>query len=130
MGPSGSGKTTLLLMLGALLRPTAGSVLVTRRNHDRVDLARTSERELPVLRATTFGFIFQDYALLDALSATENIAVAANFAGTRGADADERAAQLLARVGLTTGPRLDRRRCPVGSNSASRWPGRWPTTRP
>lgn len=101
MGPSGSGKTTLLLMLGALLRPTAGSVLVTRRNHDRVDLARTSERELPALRATTFGFIFQDYALLDALSATENIAVAANFAGTRGAAADERAAQLLARVGLT-----------------------------
>lgn len=100
MGPSGSGKTTLLLMLGALLRPTAGSILVTSRHQDSIDLATTSERELPALRAHTFGFIFQDYALLDALSATENIAVAANIAGTKGTAARDRAQQLLDRVGL------------------------------
>jgi putative ABC transport system ATP-binding protein len=100
MGPSGSGKTTLLLMLGALLRPTSGSIMVTGRNHGRVDLAATPERELPALRAHTFGFIFQDYALLDALTATENIAVAANIAGTKGAAAQDRAQQLLDRVGL------------------------------
>jgi ABC-type lipoprotein export system ATPase subunit len=100
MGPSGSGKTTLLLMLGALLRPTAGSIVVTSRSHDSIDLATTLERELPALRAHTFGFIFQDYALLDALTATENIAVAANIAGTKGTAADNRAKHLLDRVGL------------------------------
>lgn len=101
MGPSGSGKTTLLLMLGALLRPTSGSIMVTDRNHTRVDLATTPERSLPTLRAHMFGFIFQDYALLDALTATENIAVAANIAGTKGTAAHHRAQQLLDRVGLT-----------------------------
>ena len=106
MGPSGSGKTTLLLMLGALLRPTAGSITVTGRaaqdgdDSGSVDIAAAPERQLPALRARTFGFIFQDYALLDALSAAENIAVAENIAGTTGAAARERAAQLLARVGL------------------------------
>jgi putative ABC transport system ATP-binding protein len=101
MGPSGSGKTTLLLMLGALLRPTAGSITVTARDGSQLDLATTPERELPHLRAHTFGFIFQDYALLDALSATENIAVASNLAGVKGAAAANRAAQLLERVGLS-----------------------------
>ena len=101
MGPSGSGKTTLLLMLGALLRPTSGSITVTARDGTSVDIATTAERDLPGLRAHTFGFIFHDYALLDALTATENIAVAANIAGTRGAPAIRRARELLERVGLT-----------------------------
>lgn len=101
MGPSGSGKTTLLLMLGALLRPTAGSITVTGRDGHAVDLAATPERQLPGLRAHSFGFIFQDYALLDALTATENIAVAANIAGLPGAAANSRALELLERVGLS-----------------------------
>jgi putative ABC transport system ATP-binding protein len=101
MGPSGSGKTTLLLMLGALLRPTAGSITVTGRDGSTVDLASTPERRLPALRAHSFGFIFQDYALLDALTATENIAVAANIAGFKGAPANRRAGELLERVGLS-----------------------------
>lgn len=101
MGPSGSGKTTLLLMLGALLRPTSGSIVVADRNGGSIDIATAPERALPKLRAHSFGFIFQDYALLDALSATENIAVAANIAGLTGAAAYTRAAELLERVGLT-----------------------------
>jgi putative ABC transport system ATP-binding protein len=101
MGPSGSGKTTLLLMLGALLRPTGGSITVTGRDGTPVDIAAAPERNLPALRARTFGFIFQDYALLDALTATENVAVAANIAGTTGHAAATRARQLLGRVGLT-----------------------------
>ena len=101
MGPSGSGKTTLLLMLGALLRPTGGSITVIGRDGARVDIAAAPERNLPALRARTFGFIFQDYALLDALTATENVAVAANIAGTTGHAAATRAAGLLDRVGLT-----------------------------
>ncbi|WP_121255507.1 ATP-binding cassette domain-containing protein [Nocardioides ferulae] len=101
MGPSGSGKTTLLLMLGALLRPTAGSITVTGRDGRDVDIAKAPEKQLPALRSRTFGFIFQDYALLDALTATENIAVAANLAGTTGPPAHERATELLNRVGLS-----------------------------
>ena len=100
MGPSGSGKTTLLLMLGGLLRPTSGSILV-EPGDGAVDLAVTPERQLPKLRAHTFGFIFQDYALLDALTATENIAVATNLAGLRGSAATARARDLLERVGLS-----------------------------
>lgn len=100
MGPSGSGKTTLLLMLGALLRPTAGSITVTGRDGRDVDIATAPEKQLPALRSRAFGFIFQDYALLDALTATENIAVAANLAGTRGPSARQRATELLDRVGL------------------------------
>ena len=100
MGPSGSGKTTLLLMLGALLRPTTGSITVITRDGTSTDIAAARERDLPRLRAKTFGFIFQDYALLDALTATENIAVAANLAGASGTTAATRARELLDRVGL------------------------------
>jgi putative ABC transport system ATP-binding protein len=100
MGPSGSGKTTLLLMLGALLRPSSGSITVAGRDGREVNIAAAPEKQLPALRSHTFGFIFQDYALLDALTATENIAVAANFAGTTGTAAHHRATDLLDRVGL------------------------------
>lgn len=101
MGPSGSGKTTLLLMLGALLRPTAGGITITKPDGTSVDVAAAPERALPRLRARTFGFVFQDYALLGALTAAENVAVAANLAGVRGAAASARTAALLERVGLT-----------------------------
>lgn len=103
MGPSGSGKTTLLLMLGALLTPTAGHITVLDRDRGRrVDLATAARGELPGLRAHTFGFVFQDYALLGALTAAENITVAANLAGSRGRAAAARAVTLLARVGLAS----------------------------
>ena len=95
MGPSGSGKTTLLLMLGAMLRPTSGSVVV-----DGVDLATAPERRLPLLRATHLGFIFQDFNLLTALTALENVELACNLAGTTGRAARGRATELLDRVGL------------------------------
>ena len=100
MGPSGSGKTTLLLMLGALLRPTAGTIQVRRSDGSDLELTSALEKKLPRVRAHTFGFIFQDYALLDALSAEENVAVACNIAGRTGRPARERARVLLERVGL------------------------------
>jgi putative ABC transport system ATP-binding protein len=105
MGPSGSGKTTLLLMLGALLRPTSGSVTVHGPGGS-VELASADERRLPGLRARTFGFIFQDYALLGALNATENVELACNLAGVTGRTAKGRAADLLERVGLTNRARF------------------------
>jgi putative ABC transport system ATP-binding protein len=95
MGPSGSGKTTLLLMLGAMLRPTTGSITV-----GGVDLATASERSLPPLRAAHFGFVFQDFNLLSALTALENVELACNLAGVRGHAARRRATDLLTRLGL------------------------------
>ena len=99
-GPSGSGKTTLLLMLGALLEPTSGSVVV-----DGDDIWALPERRRPSLRARHFGFVFQDFNLLGALSASENVTLAANLAGVTGNDARQRAATALERVGL--GHRID-----------------------
>jgi putative ABC transport system ATP-binding protein len=95
MGPSGSGKTTLLLMLGAMLRPTSGTIWV-----EGIDLASAAERTLPPLRAEHFGFVFQDFNLLSALSALENVELACNLAGVRGNVARTRATDLLARLGL------------------------------
>src|SRR6266508_6117778 len=95
MGPSGSGKTTLLLMLGAMLRPSSGSVII-----DGVDLTTAPERRLPALRARHLGFVFQDFNLLAALSALENVELACNLAGTTGRAARDRATELLDRVGL------------------------------
>ena len=96
MGPSGSGKTTLLSMLGGLLRPSAGEIGV-----DGVDIAALPERELPPFRAKTFGFIFQDFNLLTALRACENVEVALNLDGVRGGAARERATTLLDALGLS-----------------------------
>lgn len=95
MGPSGSGKTTLLLMLGAMLRPTSGAVRVAD-----TDLATASERSLPPLRARHFGFVFQDFNLLSALDALENVELACNLAGVHGRAARARATELLTRLGL------------------------------
>jgi putative ABC transport system ATP-binding protein len=95
MGPSGSGKTTLLLMLGAMLRPTAGAIQV-----DGLDIASAPERHLPTLRAHRFGFVFQDFNLLGALTVAENVELACNLAGVTGGRARQRARALLERVGL------------------------------
>ncbi|MFN8038382.1 MAG: ABC transporter ATP-binding protein [Acidimicrobiales bacterium] len=95
MGPSGSGKTTLLLMLGAMLRPTAGSVVI-----GGTDVTAAPERRLPRLRAAKLGFVFQDFNLLGALTAQENVELACNLAGVRGRDAASRARSLLERVDL------------------------------
>src|SRR5438105_14149773 len=70
-GPSGSGKTTLLSILGLLLRPSSGSVIVGGR-----DVSSLPERELPAIRASSFGFIFQGFNLFPALTALENVALA------------------------------------------------------
>jgi putative ABC transport system ATP-binding protein len=95
MGPSGSGKTTLLSMLGGLLRPTAGEVVL-----DGVPLHELSERDLPSVRAKKIGFIFQDFNLMPSLTALENVEVALNVAGVTGRRALDRAEGLLQELGL------------------------------
>ena len=95
MGPSGSGKTTLLSMLGGMMRPTAGVIRVAG-----IDLATAAERQLPRLRARHLGFIFQDFNLLSALTAQENVEIACNLGGVTGSAARDKAAGLLERFGL------------------------------
>lgn len=95
MGPSGSGKTTLLSMLGAMLRPSKGSVMV-----DGIDIATLPEKDLPRFRAHSFGFVFQDFNLLSALTAQENVEYALNLAGSTGRGAHDRARTLLTSLGL------------------------------
>lgn len=99
MGPSGSGKTTLLSMLGAMLRPTSGSIWV-----DGTDLTALPESKLPAFRTRRFGFVFQDFNLLSALSARENVEFALDLAGLTGARGRARADGLL--VGFGLGDRL------------------------
>jgi putative ABC transport system ATP-binding protein len=100
MGPSGSGKTTLLSMLGALLRPSEGSIRL-----GGAEITQLTEHELPALRAERIGFIFQDFNLMPSLTARENVEVSLNVAGVRGAEARQRAEDLLKELEL--GHRLD-----------------------
>ena len=95
MGPSGSGKSTLLSIMGALLRPTAGTVTL-----NGVAISQLPERDLPPVRLREFGFVFQDFNLLAALSALENVALVAELAGTARAEALRRAGELLTELGL------------------------------
>jgi putative ABC transport system ATP-binding protein len=95
MGPSGSGKTTLLTMIGGLLRPTSGSIVV-----DGVEITTLTQKELPRVRRESVGFVFQTFNLLESLSALENVEVALNVAGSKGAEARERARELLVAAGL------------------------------
>src|SRR3972149_4007821 len=95
MGPSGSGKTTLLSMLGALLKPTEGEIHL---NGDVI--SALAENRLPGIRLRQFGFIFQDFNLLSALTALENVAIVAELAGAKNGTARKKAAALLSELGL------------------------------
>ena len=95
MGPSGSGKTTLLTILGGLLRPTSGRVVI-----NGLDLGAMRTGELPKVRRQHVGFVFQSFNLLESLSAQENVEVALNVAGVGGDAARERARDLLIQAGL------------------------------
>ena len=100
MGPSGSGKTTLLSMIGALLKPSEGSIEV-----QGADITVLSERQLPDIRLRDFGFVFQDFNLLSALSVVENVAIVAELAGSTSHAARDKATAILTSLGL--GDRLD-----------------------
>jgi putative ABC transport system ATP-binding protein len=100
VGPSGSGKSTLLNIMGALDRPTTGTVRVG--DHD---LTSYSDADLSRLRAVHLGFVFQQFFLLDRRSALENVADGLLYQGVRRGERRRRAADTLRRVGL--GGRLD-----------------------
>ena len=96
VGASGAGKSTLLHVLGALDRPTRGTVTIAGESVE----GRTDE-ELATLRNRKVGFVFQFHHLLREFSALENVAMPLRIAGMRDREAEGRAAELLARVGLS-----------------------------
>ena len=96
MGPSGSGKTTLLSMLGALLKPSEGTIQL-----DGTVISALAENRLPEIRLRQFGFIFQDFNLLSALTTLENVAIVAELAGSRSSEARRKATDLLRELGLS-----------------------------
>ncbi|MHB1296621.1 MAG: ABC transporter ATP-binding protein [Anaerolineae bacterium] len=95
MGPSGSGKSTLLNMLGALDRPTSGTVTIAGEDMGKV-------RHLDRFRSRTVGFVFQMHNLIPTLTAMENIEVPMRGQGVPQSRRTQRAAELLELVGMTS----------------------------
>jgi putative ABC transport system ATP-binding protein len=95
MGPSGSGKTTLLSILGCILRASNGKLEVLGE-----EVSALPEKELPRIRREAIGFVFQGFNLFPTLTAAENVSLALDVRGQRGAAAKKRGEELLAEVGL------------------------------
>jgi putative ABC transport system ATP-binding protein len=94
-GPSGSGKTTLLCILGCLLTPTSGRIVI----EGQVITASRSER-LREVRRRSIGFVFQQFNLFASLTASENVQYALNLKGWRGLRARRESDRVLEAVGL------------------------------
>ncbi|MFD0899655.1 ABC transporter ATP-binding protein [Actinomadura sediminis] len=100
VGPSGSGKSTMLNVLGTLDRPTSGTVHIGGH-----DVGRLPDARLSALRASTIGFVFQQFHLAAGTRALDNVADGLLYTGLRLGARRDRAAEALERVGL--GHRLD-----------------------
>ena len=95
MGPSGSGKTTLLNQLGLLDTPNSGRVII-----DETDTSRMPDREKGKFRLHNLGYVFQDYALLPKLDASENVYISLMMQGKTKEEYESAAAEILTAVGL------------------------------
>jgi ABC-type lipoprotein export system ATPase subunit len=96
VGASGAGKTTLLALIGGLERVQSGSLMVGEHQ-----VAALKGDALAAYRRMTVGFIFQNFGLLEALNALENVEMAAVLAGERTAARRARAREILASVGMS-----------------------------
>ncbi|NVY95963.1 ABC transporter ATP-binding protein [Lactobacillus sp. DCY120] len=95
MGASGSGKSTLLNILTSIDTPTSGRVLI-----DQQDLSEFSERQLASFRSQRMGFIFQDFSLLDNMTALENIALPLSLQGVKTEQIRPRVEDLGQKLGI------------------------------
>lgn len=95
MGPSGSGKTTLLNMVATIDSPTFGSIL-----YDDVDITQLKAKALADFRRENIGFIFQDFNLLDSLSAKENIALPLALSGVSPKAIESRILEVATHFGI------------------------------
>ncbi|KOU94890.1 ABC transporter ATP-binding protein [Streptomyces sp. MMS21 TC-5] len=95
MGPSGSGKSTLLTLAGGLDTPSSGRVLV-----EGTDITAASRKQLAALRRRSIGYVFQDYNLIPALTAAENVALPRELDGTSARKARSSALAALEEMGL------------------------------
>jgi putative ABC transport system ATP-binding protein len=102
VGPSGSGKSTMLHVIGALDRPSSGTVEIAGHN-----LAKLSDRQLSALRANRIGFVFQQFHLAQGMSIVDNVADGLLYNGIAVNERRTRAVAALERVGL--GHRLTHR---------------------
>lgn len=100
MGPSGSGKSTFFNMIGALDIPTGGTISIGGR-----DLRQLKPAQLAYLRCVNIGYIFQNYNLIEVVSAMRNVTLPMRFRGLSETEARDKAAVLLEQVGL--GHRMD-----------------------
>jgi putative ABC transport system ATP-binding protein len=96
MGPSGSGKSTLLNLAGGLDAPTSGTVLV-----EGTDLGGLSRAQMAAVRRRSVGYVFQDFNLIPALTAAENVALPRELDGIRMRDVRRESAAALDEVGLS-----------------------------
>lgn len=96
VGPSGAGKTTLLHILGTLDREDSGKLEI-----NGVDISSLNEKKLADFRNKNIGFVFQFHHLLPEFTALENVCIPAFIAGVSQNEAEEKAKELLAFLGLT-----------------------------
>ena len=95
-GPSGSGKTTLLSLIGCMTRPTSGSITVEEK-----DISHLPERFLAAIRRKTFGFIFQQFHLIQGMSVIENVMVPLYPTDVSISDLRLRAGEILESLGMS-----------------------------
>ena len=96
IGPSGSGKTTLLSLLGCLINPTEGKLLIANQ-----DVNQLSAREMASLRLNTIGFVFQQFNLLAPLTAEQNVAFPLKMQRLSTAEINRRTLEALEKVRMT-----------------------------
>jgi putative ABC transport system ATP-binding protein len=96
LGPSGSGKTTLLTLIAGLLRPTSGSVMIFERN-----VSEYGHKELQKMRAEEIGFVFQNFLLIDALTALQNVVLVQTFKGCARREAVNRGTEIFRELSIS-----------------------------